>query len=434
MLCTNNDDSHFPEAENSVRPGSKPKAKIYRENTKPCIRRDHNHTNPEYVWGDEGPVNERQGISETYLAASHGLHEHSDKNTLMNAEAFPISESKTRIGRIAILWRGDEVARRSATADSSRFKAVFAALADVGVNAEPVVYEDDVLEAVRAQLVTVDGVLVWVNPIHEGRNRSNLDALLREVAARGVWVSAHPDVILKMGTKEVLHRTRMMTWGSDTALYRTAEAMRVELPMLLTHGPRVIKRNRGTGGQGIWKVERLSSSRSRPMVRVLDATKDASEELTLDEFLERCVEYFEDGCVIDQPFQARLSEGVVRCYMAGDRCAGFGHHKVKALVDAPAARAEVGPRLYTSNAEPRFQRLRRLMEDQWTPQLTSLLAIPKRDLPMIWDADFMLGAPGPDGTDSYVLGEINVSSVFPIPVEASAEIAHRVADRLRSKL
>ena len=34
---------------------------------------------------------------------------------------------------------------------------------------------------------------------------------------------------------------------------------------------------------------------------------------------------------------------------------------------------------------------------------------------MIWDADFMRGPPGPDGTDSYVLGEINVGSVFRIP-------------------
>ena len=137
--------------------------------------------------------------------------------------------------------------------------------------------------------------------------------------------------------------------------------------------------------------------------------------------------------MIDQPFQARLSEGVVRCYMAGDRCAGFGHQKVKALVDAPAARAEAGGRLYTSNADMRFQRLRRLMEDEWTPQLTSLLEISRRDLPMIWDADFMLGPRGTDGTDSYVLGEINVSSVFPIPEEAPAEIARCVADRLRSK-
>src|SRR5262249_9868887 len=322
---------------------------------------------------------------------------------LMSAEPFPISESKARLGRLAILWRADEGARRGATADNSRFKAVFAALADVGVNAEPVVYEDDVLDAVCAQLAAFDGVLVWVNPIHEGRNRVNLDALLREVAARGVWVSAHPDVILKMGTKEVLHRTRTMSWGSNTALYRTAEAMRVELPARLAAGPRVVKRNRGNGGQGVWKVERLASSRSRPMVRVLDATKDASEELALDEFLERCVGFFEDGWGLDQPFPTRLSEGGVRCYMAAEPCTGFGHHKVKARVDAPAARAEAGTRLYTSNAEPRFQRLRRLMEDEWTPQLTSLLAIPPRDLPMIWDADFMLGPPGADGADSYVL-------------------------------
>jgi hypothetical protein len=52
---------------------------------------------------------------------------------------------------------------------------------------------------------------------------------------------------------------------------------------------------------------------------------------------------------------------------------------------------------------------------------------------MIWDADFMLGPRSADGTDSYVLGEINVSSVFPIPDEAPAEIARCVADRLRAK-
>jgi hypothetical protein len=210
--------------------------------------------------------------------------------------------------------------------------------------------------------------------------------------------------------------------------------MRTELPARLAAGPCVIKRSRGNGGQGVWRVETLARTRNLRMVRVLDATKEVSEELALDEFLERCAEYFEDGSVIDQPFQARLSEGVVRCYMAGDRCAGFGHQKVKALVDAPAERAEAGRRLYTSNADPRFQRLRQLMEGEWTPQLTSLLGIPQRDLPMIWDADFMLGPPGADGTDSYVLGEINVSSVFPIPDEASAAIARRVADRLRSKL
>src|SRR6478735_7497365 len=150
---------------------------------------------------------------------------------------FSMSEPTARLGRIAILWRGDEATRRSVTPETSRFKAVFAALADVGVGAEPVVYEDDVLDVVRARLDKLDGVLVWVNPIHEGHNRANLDALLRDVAARGIWVSAHPDVVEKMGTKEVLHRTRAMSWGCDTALYRTAEAMRAELPARLAAGP-----------------------------------------------------------------------------------------------------------------------------------------------------------------------------------------------------
>src|SRR5882724_8232848 len=136
-----------------------------------------------------------------------------------------MSEPRARLGRIAILWRGNEAARRSATPETSRFKAVFAALADVGVDAKPVVYEDDVLDAVRAQLATLDGVLVWVNPIHEGRNRVNLDVLLREVAERGIWVSAHPDVILlaaDQGDDEAKSSVERLTHPSPTKQRFTA--------------------------------------------------------------------------------------------------------------------------------------------------------------------------------------------------------------------
>src|SRR5262249_28631364 len=136
-----------------------------------------------------------------------------------------MSGSTARLGRVAILWRGGEAARSSATPETRRVKGGFAAPAAVGGAAKPGGYEDDVLEAVRTQLARLSGVLVWVNPVHQGRNRANLDALLRQVAAHGVWVSAHPDVILKMGTKEVVHRTRTMSWGSDTPLYRTVQAM-----------------------------------------------------------------------------------------------------------------------------------------------------------------------------------------------------------------
>jgi hypothetical protein len=41
-----------------------------------------------------------------------------------------------------------------------------------------------------------------------------------------VYVSAHPDVIAKMGVKAVLHRTRTMGWGTDTRYYETLAAIR----------------------------------------------------------------------------------------------------------------------------------------------------------------------------------------------------------------
>src|SRR6516164_7230191 len=118
--------------------------------------------------------------------------------------------------KIAILWRGDREARAAATPYNNCYCRIFAELQALGIDAEPTVYAEDMIDEVRAQLMKVQGVLVWVNPLDDGRTREQLDALLREVASTGPWVSAHPEVILKMGTKEVLHRTRTMSWGSDT--------------------------------------------------------------------------------------------------------------------------------------------------------------------------------------------------------------------------
>src|SRR3954471_14085403 len=91
---------------------------------------------------------------------------------------------------VAILSRGDAAARRDATAQNSRFVRVFEALAAVGIEARPAIYDESFAEEVREQLLGVDGVLVWVDPIHQGKTRVELDPLLRDVAARGVWVSA----------------------------------------------------------------------------------------------------------------------------------------------------------------------------------------------------------------------------------------------------
>ncbi len=332
--------------------------------------------------------------------------------------------------RVAVLSRGDHEARRTATAGNSRFAAVFAALAAAGIDAEPAIYDEEIAADVRAQLLQVDAVLVWVNPLDGGRTREALDLLLRDVALHGVWVSTHPHVILRMGTKEVLHRTRDLGWGSDVRLYRTREEFRAGFPTSLrSAGARVLKQNRGCNGYGVWKVEALDDA----PVRVLQAERGSMPEtLTLDEMMARCIPYFGwGGCIIDQVFQPRLAEGMIRCYMAQGRVAGFGHQLIKALVTPPAdGPEEPGPRIMHPPEAPAFQMLRRRMETEWVPQMQSLLDIEAADLPVIWDADFLCGPRRPDGSDSYVLCEINVSSVWPIPDQAPAAIAQVVADRL----
>ena len=92
--------------------------------------------------------------------------------------------------KIAVLWRGDSEGRRTATPQNNRFCRIFDELAAVGIHAEPAVYDETFADEVREQLLSADGVLVWVDPIHQGKTRAALDPLLREVAARGPWVSA----------------------------------------------------------------------------------------------------------------------------------------------------------------------------------------------------------------------------------------------------
>src|SRR5580693_3095618 len=115
--------------------------------------------------------------------------------------------------RMALMWHGDREPQAAMGFEGSRFRPVAEALWALGVEAVPVVYNDDAAEEVRGELLAVDGVQVWVNPIEQGHDRSVLDALLRGVAGEGVFVSAHPDIIQKMGTKEVLVSTREMSWG-----------------------------------------------------------------------------------------------------------------------------------------------------------------------------------------------------------------------------
>ncbi|MDB5807936.1 MAG: hypothetical protein JWN94_58 [Betaproteobacteria bacterium] len=326
--------------------------------------------------------------------------------------------------RVAILSPRE---RDAQSPQDTRFAKVYEALGAHGIDAEPALYDDNHCAAVRNQIMGVDGVLVWFNPDEGGRDRSVLDAMLREVASAGVFVSAHPDVILKLGTKEVLYQTREIGWGCDTRIYRSLDQLRTELPASLSSGAaRVLKQYRGSSGEGIWKVE-LSEKNG---VRALHAKRGSVEEdMPLSSFFARCERYFSgEGRMIDQEYQPRLPEGMVRCYLVHDKVAGFGHQAIVALCPAPpGSPPEAAPqptkRGYHPPSLPEFQSLKRKLEREWVPAVQRLLQIETAMLPILWDCDFMLGPKDAAGQDTYVLCEINVSSVSPFPDSALAPIA-----------
>jgi len=78
-----------------------------------------------------------------------------------------------------------------------------------------------------------------------------------------------------------------------------------------------------------------------------------------------------------------------------------------------------------------FRALRTKMEREWAPQMMETLGIDTAALPIIWDADFLYGPRTASGETTYVLCEINVSSVFAIPDQAPAAIARLTLSRLR---
>jgi len=335
---------------------------------------------------------------------------------------------------VALLYPGDRATRDRSDPAESRFAAVFSAFEAAGVAAEPAVYHDDFAEEVAAQLRRVDGVLVWCNPVEAGRRRDRLDAVLREVAQAGVFVSAHPDTILRLGTKDVLVDTRDLPFGSDAVRVDSLDELAAGLSDRLRQGARVLKQYRGHSGNGVWRVERIEDSPS--LLRVRHAQRGSEEErMDLPALLQRMAPYFEaanGGHMIDQAWQPRLIDGMVRAYLVEDRVTGFGHQAINALYPGrPGQSAPVpGPRLYHDVDLPPFQSLRRQLERQWIAQLQQRLGLTRAQLPMLWDCDFMFGEPTVEQPVRYVLCEINVSSVSPFPPSSIEPLVAAVKARL----
>jgi hypothetical protein len=309
-----------------------------------------------------------------------------------------------------------------------------------------------------AGLAGVAGVLVWVDPLSDDGDRHGLDQVLREAAAAGMWVSAHPDTVDRLGTKEVLVATRELSWGSDAHAYRSVEQFHAEFPpRLAADGVRVLKASRGNGGRTVWKV-RLPGGPSLTELSPTQAVvvqhariRDGSSlTMPLDEFMDTCADVFEAwggaGGLVDQEFIGGITRGIVRCYLVGGEVVGIARqYPAGAVPDGPigvatgagpSAQEVMGlpsPKTMYPPAEPAFAALRQRLETRWVPDALSKVGLGVGDLPALWDIDLLMSDTG--GTDGvgeprFVLCEINASSVIPFPPEAPDRVAAHVVMQL----
>jgi protein-tyrosine-phosphatase len=321
--------------------------------------------------------------------------------------------------RIALLWYGETQADNPIIGSRNRLEALHHALADRGCDVLSIPYthnrHDDAIE----QLQDCDGVMTWMNPIEAGQDRSRLDACLGELVDKGVYVSARPDIIRKMGTKAVLYHTRHLEWGTDTCLYETYEHFAEDFPKrLLEKRTRVLKQDRGHSGEGVWKVELVHNGDT---IRLMHAESDAVTNVPLSTFMSSWQEHFSAGSyLVEQPYLPRVAEGMIRCYMNQNRVIGFLHQLPKANgINVSQSGLIVteglpeGKRVYNADA-PRYASLKAKLESGWVSEMCNQLAIDPDALPVLWDIDFIMG------DHTYLLCEINVSSVYP-PAEAPIE-------------
>ncbi|WP_299546950.1 Cj0069 family protein [uncultured Helicobacter sp.] len=316
------------------------------------------------------------------------------------------------------------------------------ALKAKGWSAEVVFFSDEILrnETERNAIYervknSADGYVSRVNPGNLKEEKLYFD-VLRKLCADGLVGMPHPDAMIGYGAKDALTKladTPLVP--DDTYAYYDIETFKKTFPKSLAKGERVLKQNRGSTGEGIWRVRLAESAYntcdSLPLdtkIICTEAKDNHSEERKLGEFMDFCEQYIigDNGMLVDMTFLPRIKEGEIRILMLYKTPVYVVHKK-------PAEGGDAFSATLFSGAKYRYDEPKDWQElvDWFLGQLPSIKSkLGNYDLPLIWTADFILDT-DEKGADRYILGEINCSCVgFTSPEEYMAKIAVMVGDNI----
>lgn len=298
-------------------------------------------------------------------------------------------------------------------------------------------YEAEVIffERTKAQEIfdyVNEYAVAYVSRINPGnlKDEAVYFEMLRALCQAGIIGMPHPDAMLKYGAKDALVQlTDTAFVPDDTYAYYTIAQFKEQFPKSLAMGERVLKQNRGSTGEGIWRVviEQPSTMTPLPLTTRLKCTEAKDnhvEYFDLADFMTFCEQYIvgDNGMLVDMPFLPRITEGEIRLLMLGDRPINVVHKKPASHEDAFSATLFSGAQ-YRYDSPEEWQDL----IDTFLPALPDIMTrLGDYDLPLIWTADFILDT-DENGNDAYILGEINCSCVG---FTSQLELANDVADMI----
>ncbi len=311
-------------------------------------------------------------------------------------------------------------------------KPIIDSLKKRGWTAEIIFYTDaDRGEIYRYTINKADAYISRVNP---GNLASEVGyfQMLRELVNNGVEGLPHPDAMIAYGARKSVEKLKGTSLvPEDVYTYYDYDSMKEMLPKTLKNGVRVVKQNRGSTGEGIWRVEVLNADKYKGKIpldarlKLTEAKDNHTEEKSLQEFLEFCIQYVEgeNGMILDMPFLERIVEGEIRVLMLRNKVVNIVHKKPADTKDAFSATLFSGAK-YRYDTPEMWPELVELVENS-LPIIQTKLG--NYDLPLIWTADFILDTDKKTKKDKYVLGEINASCVgFTTFLELSENIADEV--------
>ena len=286
-------------------------------------------------------------------------------------------------------------------------------------NAAVIFYDDDKKEELFNYVR--NNAIAYVSRINPGNladGEKEYHDMLRQLCDAGVVGFPHPDAMTNFGAKDALVKLKQTSLvPDDTYAYYTIEEFRDTFPKSLSYGVRVLKQNRGSTGEGIWRVEliddryKIEAGDEVPLdakVKCTEAVDNHVEYHSLSNFMTFCTQYIvgENGMLVDMRFMPRIKEGEIRILMVGSEPIFVVHKKPADAEDAFSATLFSGAQ-YTYDSPEKWSELVNLFVEA-IPEINDKLG--ESEVPLIWTADFMLDW-DENGADKYVLGEINCSCV-----------------------